>query len=69
VITAENDPFVPSQPFRDARLAGNPHIDLRVCEHGGHCGFIGTSSAEDDGYWAENQVVEFVDRHAGLRTG
>jgi len=60
VITAEDDPFVPSQPFHDPKLIGNPHVDLRICEHGGHCGFVGPSSSGDDGYWAENQVVSFV---------
>src|SRR4051812_22753602 len=54
VITAEDDPFVPSQPFHDPKLMGNSHIDLRVCGHGGHCGFVGPSSGSDDGYWAEN---------------
>jgi len=62
VITAEDDPFVPSRPFRDPAVAANPHIDLRITEHGGHCGFIGTRAAEDDGYWAEQQIVEFVAR-------
>jgi predicted alpha/beta-fold hydrolase len=60
IITAEDDPFVPSQPFHDPRVTGNPHIDLRISAHGGHCGFVGTRSAEDDGYWAENQIVEFI---------
>jgi predicted alpha/beta-fold hydrolase len=64
VITAEDDPFVPSQPFHDPKLMGNPHIDLRVCGHGGHCGFVGPSSGSDDGYWAENEIVDFVERHA-----
>ena len=63
VITAEDDPFVPSQPFHDPKLMGNPHIDLRVCRHGGHCGFVGPSSGSDDGYWAENQIVDFTERH------
>ena len=62
VITAEDDPFVPSQPFRDPKVTGNPYIDLRVLPHGGHCGFVGVRSANDDGYWAENQIVEFVGR-------
>jgi predicted alpha/beta-fold hydrolase len=61
IISAEDDPFVPSQPFRDAKVTGNPHIQLAVCEHGGHCGFVGPASAEDDGYWAERQIVEFVE--------
>ncbi|MGB7220031.1 MAG: alpha/beta fold hydrolase [Vicinamibacterales bacterium] len=60
VITAEDDPFVPSQPFRHATVTGNPRVDLRLCEHGGHCGFVGPASGADDGYWAENQVVEFI---------
>jgi predicted alpha/beta-fold hydrolase len=66
VITAEDDPFVPSQPFADPKLAGNPHIELHVCRHGGHCGFVGPSaSAGDDGYWAENMIVDFVSRCQG----
>lgn len=59
IITAEDDPFVPSQPFQDPRVTGNPHIELHVCQHGGHCGFVGPRSGEDDGYWAENRIVEF----------
>jgi predicted alpha/beta-fold hydrolase len=68
VITAEDDPFVPSQPFRDPKLTGNPHIDLRICEHGGHCGFVGPPSGGpggDDGYWAENQIVTFISENSG----
>ena len=43
VITAEDDPFVPSAPFHDPKVTGNPHIDLRISAHGGHCGFVGAS--------------------------
>ena len=70
VITAEDDPFVPSQPFRDPEVTGNPHIDLRVLPHGGHCGFVSVRSATDDGYWAEDEIVRFFDRQtngAGTR--
>ncbi len=62
IITAEDDPFVPSQPFHDPKVTGNPHITLFACKHGGHCGFVGPPSGEDDGYWAEGQVVDFVER-------
>ena len=62
IIASEDDPFVPSQPFHDPNVTGNPHIDLRLSAHGGHCGFIGTRSGDDDGYWAEYEIVEFVDR-------
>jgi predicted alpha/beta-fold hydrolase len=62
IITAEDDPFVPSMAFHDPRLGGNARVDLRLCKHGGHCGFVGPSSAADDGYWAENQIMDFVHR-------
>jgi len=64
IITAQDDPFVPAGPFSDPKLTGNPHIDLRVLAHGGHCGFIGPSNGADDGYWAEREIVAFVERHA-----
>ena len=63
IITSEDDPFVPSRPFHDPRVTGNPCIDLRVSDHGGHCGFVGARSGADDGYWAENEIVEFVARN------
>jgi len=70
IITAEDDPFVPSQPFGDPKVTSNPHIELHLCKHGGHCGFVGPKSGEDDGYWAERMIVNFVARIAdcGLRT-
>jgi predicted alpha/beta-fold hydrolase len=69
IITAEDDPFVPSRPFCDPKVSGNPNITLVACEHGGHCGFVGPAAGEDDGYWAENQIVAFASTHAteGLR--
>jgi len=60
IITSEDDPFVPSAPFRDPKVTGNPHIDLRISRHGGHCGFVGDKAGMDDGYWAENQIVDFL---------
>jgi predicted alpha/beta-fold hydrolase len=63
IITAEDDPFVPPEPFRDPKVTSNPNITLSLCRHGGHCGFVGPASGEDDGYWAENRLVEFAARH------
>ena len=60
IITSEDDPFVPSAPFRDARVTGNRYITLELCEHGGHCGFVGEGRGDDDGYWAEDAIVDFV---------
>jgi hypothetical protein len=64
IITAEDDPFVPAEPFHDPKVTGNPHIDLHVLRHGGHCGFIGEHSGEDDGYWAEKKIVDFLSRES-----
>jgi predicted alpha/beta-fold hydrolase len=63
VITAEDDPFVPVEPFRDPALTGNPNITLIVTRHGGHCGFLADAGPADDGYWAENAVLEFARTH------
>jgi hypothetical protein len=68
IITAEDDPFVPVDAFRDPKVTGNPNIELAVCEHGGHCGFVAAATGEDDGYWAENEIVEFVARNSRLVT-
>ena len=60
IITAEDDPFVPTDPFRDPTLTGNPNITLAVTKHGGHCGFLEAGSNGSDGYWAERRIVEFA---------
>ncbi len=67
VITAEDDPFVPAEPFASSEIAANPHIDLRISRYGGHCGFVAERSGLDDGYWAENAIVDFVSRQTDLR--
>lgn len=73
VITAADDPFVPSSPFHDPRVTGNSRVTLRLSEHGGHCGFISArpprnghdgDHALDDGYWAEQQIVTFAEQYS-----
>ncbi|HZB26635.1 MAG TPA: hypothetical protein VE379_10910, partial [Vicinamibacterales bacterium] len=61
IITAADDPFVPADSFRDPALTANPHLTVVITEHGGHCGFLGEpGGGDDDGYWAETQIVEFA---------
>jgi len=62
IITAENDPFVPSAPFGDPRVRANRHLNVIVTKYGGHCGFAADANGKDDGYWAETQIVEFAAR-------
>jgi uncharacterized protein len=67
ILTAADDPFIPVEPFRDPAVTNNPAIRLIVTAHGGHCGFVSRRSdhrnghRSGDGYWAEQQVVEFVE--------
>lgn len=60
IVTAEDDPFVPTTPFRDPRVTSNPHITLLVTRHGGHCGFVTTGPDGSDCYWAEERIMEFA---------
>jgi predicted alpha/beta-fold hydrolase len=66
IITAEDDPFIPVEPFRDPKVTGNPHIALRITRHGGHCGYVERARDGYDGYWAERQIVEFAAAHAAI---
>lgn len=59
IIAAEDDPFVPIEPFLNPIVEGNRHIRLVVTRRGGHCGFISNGSSNEDIYWAENRIIEF----------
>ena len=37
IITAADDPFVPTEPFLDAGRSANPNIRSSSRQHGGHC--------------------------------
>jgi uncharacterized protein len=58
ILTAEDDPFVPSTQFREPPVASNPNITVRIESHGGHCGFLGDGEEE---YWAEATAMSFLD--------
>jgi uncharacterized protein len=60
IISAEDDPFVPPEPFRDPLVTGNAAVRVELFAHGGHCGFVAPVSAGFDGYWAEARIVEFA---------
>lgn len=67
IITAEDDPFVPSGPFRDPAVTANPHITVVITPSGGHCAYVETSNGIYDGYWAEREIVRFATAHLGDR--
>jgi predicted alpha/beta-fold hydrolase len=67
IMTAEDDPFVPSSSFRDPAVTGNPNVTLVVTPHGGHCAYLERAADGYDGYWAEREVVRFATSHVRHR--
>jgi predicted alpha/beta-fold hydrolase len=59
VIHAQDDPFVPFEPFRDPSLVQNPYLIFIAPENGGHVAFVGEDGKGEDRFWMENRVVEF----------
>lgn len=59
ILHADDDPLIPSAPFRDSSIAGNPNVLLVLTGSGGHVGFLGDAREDEDRRWAENRVVEF----------
>ncbi len=58
IIHAEDDPFIPIEPLRNAVFSENPYIMMVTTERGGHVAFV-SSRTDEDRFWAENRVIEF----------
>ncbi len=67
IITAEDDPFVPVEALRDPSVTSNPNITVVVTPHGGHCAYVERGDDTYDGYWAEREIVRFIDHHVTRR--
>jgi predicted alpha/beta-fold hydrolase len=63
ILTAENDPFVPVEPFRRELVRDNRHLQVVITPDGGHCAFVEPATAAYDGYWAEREIVRFANAH------
>jgi predicted alpha/beta-fold hydrolase len=63
ILTAENDPFVPVDPFRSELVRANRHLTVVITPDGGHCAFVEAGGNGYDGYWAEREVVRFANAH------
>jgi predicted alpha/beta-fold hydrolase len=61
MIHAQDDPFVPFEPFAHPSIAENPYMIFLAPEHGGHVGFIGADTNREDRFWMENRVVQFCE--------
>jgi predicted alpha/beta-fold hydrolase len=78
ILYAANDPFIRITAETRRKISSNQNISFVETEDGGHCAFIGSpggSSArppaglgkggdgrDDDGYWAEHEIVSFLRR-------
>lgn len=65
LITAQDDPFIPYRTFLTPALTANPQIQFLAPRHGGHCGFIQRPGSEEDLFWAENRLIEFMKASEG----
>jgi len=64
LIHAMDDPFVTLLPESRERYRANANVMLVEPEHGGHCAFLADAdpAAGDDGYWAEQMALRFLQR-------
>ena len=66
VLYAANDPFVRITADTRRKISSNRNINFVETDDGGHCAFIGSPDRRDrchsDGYWAENEIVNFLRR-------
>jgi predicted alpha/beta-fold hydrolase len=66
ILTAGDDPFIPVRIFNNPALMANPAIQLVVTRHGGHCGFLQRLRSDEDSFWAENRLIDFIRWKAGI---
>lgn len=59
IIHAQNDPFIPFEPFDRIYTLENPLISLLATKSGGHVAFCGRRQEHEDRAWAENRCIEF----------
>jgi uncharacterized protein len=59
LLYAANDPFIRITSETRRKIASNPHISFVETSDGGHCAFIGVENG-NDGYWAEQEIVNFL---------
>jgi len=60
IITAQDDPFIPYGIFNNPTLHENPVIQLLAPTHGGHCGFFQRQQPQEDPFWAENRIMDWI---------
>ncbi len=61
MVASQDDPLVPYATLDSAEGRANPYLRYITPERGGHCAFVAksTSPGDQDGFWAENRIVQF----------
>jgi predicted alpha/beta-fold hydrolase len=74
ILHAANDPFIRITAETRRKIASNRNITFVETADGGHCAFVGAPMRSpegvgngrdglyDDGYWAEHEIVNFLQR-------
>lgn len=65
IIQSQDDPIIPFNSTIKAMNIDNKNLHFLITKHGGHVGFINSyssSKSDIDRRWAENRIVEFVDK-------
>jgi len=69
IIHAQDDPFIPFDPFTLPEVQANDSLRLLAPEQGGHVGFFATQNGgtDPDRFWAENRALAFCAERVGLQ--
>ncbi len=63
IVHAADDPFVASQPLRDARRPD--HLALELMAHGGHLGYLSQRRWQGDRRWLDARLAAWLGDHWG----
>ncbi len=60
IVAAQDDPFIPYSIFEIPSIAQNSHIQMLAPIYGGHCGFFQRQDPNEDPFWAENRILDWI---------
>ena len=49
--------MIPFEIFGDPRVTGNPNIEVRAVEHGGHLGFLADAAPR---FWVDRAILKWI---------
>jgi predicted alpha/beta-fold hydrolase len=64
VVHAEDDPFIPAEPFRQVRFP--PGLALEMIPGGGHLGYLSHSPWMGDRRWLDGRLTAWLTSHWSL---